>query len=171
MIEISFYIAVLLFGALCVTVHPELFKFDGKRFFKGVFYLVLLNIWAFFVHKFIISYFFPEFFQKTLAAASAAMLQGSPIDLFRVGWEDVCYVWPSLLLAHRGYKKMSWAVILLTVPSFVIGHLYQGPAGLMVVVAPFIARYLGLRYGALTVIAWHILHDMLIHLRLELFFL
>jgi hypothetical protein len=167
-IEILFFISVVLLAAVAPYLAPNTIRFDLKTGMKGnalIFGMVLVG---FALWHFVLRLIFPDFYNDMMLEAIKSTAMISAMSLMRVWWEDVAYVWSSLILKEHGYEKLSWVVIVLSVPSFVFGHLYQGPMGLMSVIFPFMARHLGLKYGAITVVMWHIMYDLAIHFRIQL---
>jgi hypothetical protein len=95
--------------------------------------------------------------------------------LLAVWWEDSFYVLPYLLVTpailsiRSAWLRMAamggaFLVFLVTTLHFMLGHLYQGPAGLVTAVYPFISYAMGGRKGLGTVMVLHILFDFTIYM-------
>lgn len=168
MIEVLFFMGVVLFAGIAHKIQPSVIRFDEKSFLKGCVFLLFVTFLGWAIWTQVIARIFPVFFQEQVMTAVRAVADIHPMELMRVWWEDVIYAWPALILISKGYKKTGWTVLLLCLPHFVMGHLYQGPAGLMSAIFPFLAVHLGLRYGAITVCAWHIFYDLCVDLRVQI---
>lgn len=168
MIEILFFISIVLLAILSPSIAPKTIRFDLRACLSGIAMIFGVVTVGFIIWHYGLRFIFPDYYNDMMMEAIQSTASISAMSLMRVWWEDVAYVWPSLILKEHGFDKLSWFVLLLSVPSFVFGHLYQGPMGLISVIFPFIARGLGLKYGAITVAVWHIMYDLAIHFRIEL---
>lgn len=170
-----YYWAITLFFMLAAYTSPRVIRLDPKA---GLRMMLFITCAIFFNSAFsylfpdvsLLHWLFPENFPAGHNTESAArmLMMIRPDELLRVWYEDVAYVWGSLVLFDKGFKKLSWLVLVAGIPSFVIGHLYQGPIGFMAILFPFIVRHLSLKYGAITVMMIHIFYDLTIHLNFQL---
>lgn len=171
MIDVLFFMSVLFLAAVAPKLAPNTIRFCLPTFLKGSLFIFAMTLLGWLIWSYGFRLIFPDFYENAIQTALNSLSSIHPIDLMRVWWEDIVYVWPSLILFEKGYKKLSWAVLLLTLPDFVAGHLYQGPMGLMSVVFVFLARHLGIKYGAITVAGWHIFYDLCVDFRIYLIML
>src|SRR5690606_29719390 len=161
--------------AFCFFVYawvkrPEVLRVDRETvlWFGGLLTVInfLKAIFLFTVLRWLV----PESFEATIRIFD--MIPAN--HLLAVWWEDSFYVLPYLLvapavLALKGWKKaaalIAFALLFLaTTVHFTLGHLYQGPAGLVTFVYPIISYYVAGRKGLGTMIALHILFDFTIYM-------
>ena len=88
-----------------------------------------------------------------------------PQMLLSVWWEDIIYVLPFLVISKLLGDKWKW-VIPMMIPSsivFALGHLYQGPMGLVTFIFPFLSLLAARKYGFITSVAMHLVYDFSIY--------
>ncbi len=150
---------MMIITVLC-SEHRDLLtvKFKGVLYFLRV--MILVSVYRYVIFRFIAP-------ASTLAGAKS-MVGFIPWQAtFGVFWEDAVYVLPLVILARlysdkTWYKYVKWPLLILTMISFGSGHMYQGvlaSIGLCFCI-PF-SKKMGMKYGFGTVMACHILYDMI----------
>jgi len=148
-----FVIFAILKIVVAIKAFPELVRFDFKAFRS--FLLLML-------------------YTAVLRTLYVLATGKNPINLdlfdfpllFFVFWEDMFFVFPSLLLYHLTKNKYLVApVMLVSSIIFAIGHLYQGVMAPIILLGYVPAMfYFGRKYGLGTVMACHVAYDVLTYL-------
>lgn len=170
MMQWDFYVVMicLILGATAY-ISPNSVKFDQKFFAKASFLLAGFFLASFIIHDIILfdilSKYFPHITDHVTQISKKMYILIDGQELLRVWWEDVVYVLPSVVLYHTGHKKLSWAILLATMPDFVHGHMYQGILGYTSFIYLLVSRFFSIRYGLVSMMLIHVLYDGLIFLR------
>jgi len=160
-------LGVMVMGAVIAAGRKNLLRVETKPVINWSIFLVLLTVWRIMVAKFA-SYHGMQGTEETFVIPWAAS--------FTVFWEDACHGLPVLLLrqligVHRWWAKiLNFAMLLITMLSFGMGHLYQGvlPALILCFYVPYSIRC-GKKYGFGTVMACHMLYDLVTLLFIQYF--
>lgn len=150
---------------------PHLLRVDRKlvKQFGGL--VTVVNFVKAIVLFAVIQHFWPSTFSKV-----TSIFHMIPANhLLAVWWEDSFYVLPYLLIAPhimniQSTRKRAAAIALAslcfvaTAVHFMLGHLYQGPMGMVAIIYPFISYHVGGRKGLGTVMMLHIIFDFTIYM-------
>lgn len=159
-------IAAFCFFMYAFLKRPEILRIDRDlvKMFGGL--ITVINVIKITVLGLVIHQFWPDLFRKI-----ESIYWSIPANhLLAVWWEDSFYVLPYLLLATPimtiASKRLRAAAMiaaatmfLITTAHFTMGHLYQGPMGLVTCIYPFVSYYVGGRKGLGTVMMLHIIFD------------
>ena len=151
-------LGIMVIGAVIAAGKKHLLRVEMKPVVNWSIFLVLLTLWRMLVAK-LSAYHGMHGTEETFIIPWTAS--------FTVFWEDACHGLPILLLrqligVHRWWAKiLNWSLLILTMISFGMGHLYQGvlPALILCFYVPYSIRC-GKKYGFGTVMVCHSLYDL-----------
>lgn len=153
-LDVTLYNLQVLFGMIAFLYafkkHPELLKVDIKQVIR----FSLASFLIFGIQGILLSK------ETVLNFVDAAYFNGIN-SLAGVWWEDACFVLPYLILYKILGKKSLFFLPLFVITSlmFMSGHSYQGPAGMVTFIFPFVSFYYARKYGAGTTMLCHIMYD------------
>ncbi len=139
---------------LCRKVAPDLIRFEKSAYLSFLVTMVLVTAARLF--SFVVLGNSPKISPDLFYLPS----------LFLVFWEDMFFVFPSILIYHFTKNRYLVApVMLLSSLCFSVGHIYQSVewAILLLAYVPFMF-YLGRKHGLGTVMVAHVTYDVLTYL-------
>lgn len=162
-----YFLGLIIFFSVYNSEYRKLLAFNKKSFFKFFTFMVFASIYRIVMIK--------------TAAALGHGIYGLEVvkklpigGVFFVGWEDVVFSLPLVLLGRMiGSRFLTWPihaiVLLLTMASFASGHVYQGfiPAMFLSLYVPF-GVYWGQKRGYGTLMACHVVYDFLTILAIKI---
>jgi len=150
--------------------HPEMLRIDRPTVLMYGGLVTVINFLKAVVLFAIIQNFWPDTFKKFTDIFD--MIPAN--HLLAVWWEDSFYVLPYLLLAPHVMRLQGWrkalaisgslTLFLITTFHFMLGHLYQGPMGMVAFIYPIISYSVGSRKGLGTIMMLHIIFDFSIYM-------
>lgn len=148
-----------MFWAIWKSDYKDLLRFDKKCFAKFFLYMLTISLIRYFMIKWIVSMGMGANFQavKTLPIGA----------VFFVGWENLCFSVPLVLLRRMiGTNKWTWPIHALAMSmimlSFFSGHTYQGVfAAAIISFAVPMDMHWGQKVGFGTTMSCHVLYDFM----------
>jgi hypothetical protein len=138
---------------LARKVFPELVCFKPKAFAYFLIFMALLTGLRFF-----------HFWVTGVNPMSLELFNF--LRLFLVFWEDMFFVFPSLLLYHLTRNKhLTAPIMIISSIIFSMGHVYQGVDWALILLGYVpMAMYFARRHGLGTVMVCHVTYDVLTYL-------
>jgi len=157
--------------AVCIFLYawaraPHLLRVDREMVIKYGLLMAAINLL-----KAIFLFTYLQHYQPAVFWQATQIFNFIPVNyLLAVWWEDAFYILPYLLLAPlilsvqtRWIKFCALTLAAFafgaTAYHFMLGHLYQGPMGMVTIIYPFLAYAVASWKGLGTVMMLHIIFD------------
>jgi hypothetical protein len=158
------FFGLILYGYSAVYA-PNIIRFNSDFFIKAIKFILTISI----VRIIIFSIFFKQYLIDVSDLLSDII---QPSDLMRVGYEDAVYVLPFILARNYLSSKFSEKTTnFIVIPFFIfsslwfgMGHLYQGPVGMLAAIMPTISWYYSARYGLSSMMLVHVCYDSIAYI-------